>query len=171
MRICDFRFAISDCFGSGRPVPNRQLKIEDRKLNLVVIGASLGGARTLETLLGGLSADFPLPVAIVLHRGRFADESLAAEAGGQGVIGIILTGANNDGARGLAAIKARGGLAVVQDPATAESRAMPDAALATVQADQVLPVNQMAAWLVEVCHATAKRELSTTSGNAAMPEA
>ncbi|MDE3090322.1 MAG: chemotaxis protein CheB, partial [Chloroflexota bacterium] len=44
----------------------------------------------------------------------------AADAYGDGVIGIILTGANEDGARGLAAIKARGGLTIAQDPATAE---------------------------------------------------
>lgn len=64
----------------------------------------------------------------------------AADAYGEGVIGVILTGSNDDGARGLAAVKARGGLAVVQDPATAEVRAMPEAAIRAAAVDHVLPV-------------------------------
>ena len=60
----------------------------------------------------------------------------AADAYGSAVIGVILTGANADGARGAARIKQRGGLVVVQDPATAEARAMPDAALAATTVDR-----------------------------------
>ena len=47
-------------------------------------------------------------------------------------VGVVLTGANEDGADGLAAIRSRGGLAIVQDPAEATRREMPDAALAAV---------------------------------------
>lgn len=54
----------------------------------------------------------------------------AADAYAKKVIGVILTGSNQDGAQGLAKIKARGGLTVVQAPTTAESRPMPEAALA-----------------------------------------
>ncbi len=54
----------------------------------------------------------------------------AADAYGAGVIGVVLTGANADGAAGLARIAARGGVAIVQDPETAEAREMPEAALA-----------------------------------------
>ncbi|MBW3615293.1 MAG: chemotaxis protein CheB, partial [Actinobacteria bacterium] len=46
-------------------------------------------------------------------------------------VGVVLTGANADGADGLARIVARGGTAIVQDPSTAERRDMPEAALAT----------------------------------------
>jgi two-component system chemotaxis response regulator CheB len=53
----------------------------------------------------------------------------AADEYGSEVIGVILTGANNDGARGLEAIAKAGGLAVVQQPETAYSAAMPAAAL------------------------------------------
>jgi two-component system chemotaxis response regulator CheB len=56
----------------------------------------------------------------------------AADAYPNGVVGIVLTGANADGARGLAHIVRRGGRAIVQDPATAERREMPDAAIAAV---------------------------------------
>jgi two-component system, chemotaxis family, protein-glutamate methylesterase/glutaminase len=53
----------------------------------------------------------------------------AADAFGQGVLGIVLTGANNDGAKGLEAICAAGGRGVVQAPAQAYSSTMPSAAL------------------------------------------
>lgn len=51
----------------------------------------------------------------------------AADAIGPGVLGILLSGANDDGARGLARILAAGGTSVVQDPATAAYPAMPSA--------------------------------------------
>jgi two-component system chemotaxis response regulator CheB len=54
----------------------------------------------------------------------------AARAGGSHVLGILLSGANADGAEGLAAIAARGGLTWVQTPASARSPTMPEAALA-----------------------------------------
>jgi two-component system chemotaxis response regulator CheB len=64
----------------------------------------------------------------------------AADAYGAGVIGIILTGANDDGALGLARIKDVGGVAVIQDPLGAARRAMPDAAIAATVADAILPL-------------------------------
>jgi two-component system chemotaxis response regulator CheB len=53
----------------------------------------------------------------------------AAEVVGPRALGVVLTGANDDGARGLRRLVERGGEAVVQDPATAEVRTMPEAAL------------------------------------------
>jgi two-component system, chemotaxis family, protein-glutamate methylesterase/glutaminase len=75
----------------------------------------------------------------------------AAYTYGPGVIGIILTGANEDGAAGLAAVKERGGVALVQDPTGAERRTMPDAAIAATLADAVLPLDEMGAFLRELC--------------------
>lgn len=71
----------------------------------------------------------------------------AADAFGAGVIGVVLTGANDDGARGAACIKARGGCLIVQDPATAESPTMPKAALSAATVDHVLPLEEIAPWL------------------------
>ena len=68
----------------------------------------------------------------------------AADAYGTGVIGIILTGANADGALGLSRIKNAGGVAVIQDPIGATRRTMPDAAIAATVADAVLPVEEIA---------------------------
>ena len=66
-------------------------------------------------------------------------------------IGIVLTGANEDGAAGLAAIKRNGGVSIVQDPHTAERRMMPDAAIAGSVADAVLPLEQIAPFLYGLC--------------------
>ena len=139
---------------------------------IVVIGTSTGGLKALQTLLSGLSEDFPLPVVVVQHRGSNSDSGLCeflgrssnlsvtepedkepvapghvylaprdyhlliedgsfalstdpavafarpsidvlfecvADEYGEKAIGVILTGANNDGARGLAAITSQGG--------------------------------------------------------------
>ena len=65
----------------------------------------------------------------------------AAEAYGAGLLGVLLTGASADGADGLALVKARGGRAIVEDPATAECRTMPAAALAATAVDYVLPLS------------------------------
>jgi len=68
----------------------------------------------------------------------------AAQAYGDRVIGVILTGANEDGAAGLARVKECGGVAVIQDPASAERHEMPQAALAaTAAADAVLPLEEI----------------------------
>jgi len=67
-------------------------------------------------------------------------------------IGIVLTGLNEDGAAGLAAIKRRGGVAIVQDPSTAERRSMPDAALAATSADAVLPLADIPNFLYGLCY-------------------
>ncbi len=174
---------------------------------LVVVGASLGGLRALETVLGGLARGFALPIAIVLHlraddtvgpvdylqrrcalavgeaedkesieagriylapadyhllveRGSFslsteapvlhARPSIdvlfesAADAFRDGVIGVLLTGASSDGARGASWIKKRGGILIVQDPSTAESPIMPRAAIAAAGVDWILPLGKIA---------------------------
>jgi two-component system chemotaxis response regulator CheB len=75
----------------------------------------------------------------------------AAHAYAERVIGIILTGANDDGAVGLAEIKRRGGVAVIQDPAGATRRSMPDAAIAATAADAVLPLDEIAKFVYGLC--------------------
>ncbi|MDT4897362.1 MAG: two-component system, chemotaxis family, protein-glutamate methylesterase/glutaminase [Acidobacteriota bacterium] len=182
---------------------------------IVVIGASYGGLSALQMLLADLSPEFPLPLVIVQHRRKDADDGLceylrkrsrlpliepndkeklepghvylaprdyhllieksifalstespvafarpsidvlfesAAAIYHERVIGVILTGANSDGARGLAKIKAFGGLTVVQDPKSAESPAMPEAAIQMTAVDCILPLPQIAPFLNERCH-------------------
>jgi two-component system, chemotaxis family, protein-glutamate methylesterase/glutaminase len=78
----------------------------------------------------------------------------AADAYGERVIGVILTGANEDGAAGLARIKERGGVAIVQEPSSAARRTMPDAAIAATVADAVLPLEQIGGFLSALCVST-----------------
>lgn len=64
----------------------------------------------------------------------------AADSYGHRTVGVVLTGANADGAAGLRQISDRGGLAIVQDPKTAESRPMPEAAVRAVPRARVMPL-------------------------------
>lgn len=186
---------------------------------IVVVGTSYGGVSALQALLPGLSPEFSLPVVVVQHRIKDADDGLceflrghsplplvepndkeeiaagrvylaprdyhllverdrfalstehavsfarpsidvlfesAADAYRERAVGVILTGANRDGARGLARIKSFGGRAVVQDPQDAASRAMPEAALAAAEIDAVLPLAAIAPFLNELCHPSAR---------------
>ena len=71
----------------------------------------------------------------------------AADAYGSASVGVILTGANSDGSRGLRRIFDRGGLTFVQDPLTAESPTMPSAAIRCVPDAHVQPIGEIAAAL------------------------
>lgn len=194
-------------------------------VQLVVVGASLGGLEAVGSLLAALPAAFGPPLVIVHHcsadtdssrtaalRARsplpleeaedkmplqpghvylappgyhllVEDQSLAlsteapvgysrpsidvcfesaAQSYGPGVVGVVLTGANNDGAAGAAAIKRYGGRVLVQDPATADTATMPAATLAAVQADGVGSPAALAALLTTLTlsgggHAHARR--------------
>jgi two-component system chemotaxis response regulator CheB len=66
------------------------------------------------------------------------------------LVAVVLTGANADGAYGVERVKRRGGVVIVQDPATAEKREMPEAAIATGAVDHVLPLEAIASKLVEL---------------------
>ena len=92
-----------------------------------------------------LSVDEPL------HHSRPSIDVLlgsAADAYGDRAAGVVLTGANADGAVGLAKIAARGGVAIVQDPETAERREMPDAALWATPEARVMTLEEIGPALV-----------------------
>ncbi|MDI1249256.1 MAG: chemotaxis protein CheB [Lacunisphaera sp.] len=74
----------------------------------------------------------------------------AAQHCGARSIGIILSGYLADGTAGLAAIKRAGGVAIVQDPGEAAAPSMPKSALAAVEADYIMPANQMGAVLAKL---------------------
>jgi two-component system chemotaxis response regulator CheB len=177
------------------------------RVGLVAIGASWGGLRAVETVLGALPAGFGAPVVIAQHRRHDTPDgvlvqmlgahcaltvceaedkqsldpgvvlvapadyhllveigavalsvdaplnysrpsidvlfSSAADAYGERVAGVVLTGANSDGALGLARIAGRGGKAIVQDPETAERREMPDAARWATPEAQVMTLEEI----------------------------
>ena len=75
----------------------------------------------------------------------------AAQAYADRLIGVVMTGANSDGASGLKAIRAHGGLAIVQEPADAHAAAMPRAAIETAGADHCVPLDAIAPLLNRLC--------------------
>ena len=81
----------------------------------------------------------------------------AADSFGARVIGVVLTGANADGAAGLKRIAERGGAALVQEPVTAESPAMPAAALKAVPSARVLTLAAMGSAIGELAALPAPR--------------
>lgn len=109
---------------------------------------------------------------LLLDRGRFAlstDEPVhhsrpsidvllcsAADDLGERLAGVILTGANSDGAAGLAHVVEMGGHALVQDPATAEKPAMPEAARLAVPGAEVAPIDELARRVVALAGVRAR---------------
>jgi two-component system chemotaxis response regulator CheB len=80
----------------------------------------------------------------------------AADTYAARAIGVVLTGANEDGSRGLAQIARRGGVALVQDPKTAEIPIMPVAAIKAVPGAETLPLDALAPRLVELSQERSK---------------
>jgi two-component system chemotaxis response regulator CheB len=96
----------------------------------------------------------------------------AAEEFGPRLLAVVLTGMGRDGAAGVAEVKRRGGMVVVQDPQSAEADAMPRAALAATAADLVLPLEAISRALSSLCDVMGAREffcggVSTAPGVAA----
>jgi two-component system chemotaxis response regulator CheB len=85
----------------------------------------------------------------------------AAESYGSALIGVVLTGANQDGCRGATAIAERGGRVLVQDPSTAEARSMPAAVERSVPTAEVMALEDIAnALKLATSAARAERERS-----------
>lgn len=78
----------------------------------------------------------------------------AAEAYKEKLIGIILTGSNNDGTKGVKRIKELGGLVIIQNPKTAESSYMPASAIAAIQPDYILELDQIGELLLKITLST-----------------
>lgn len=89
---------------------------------------------------------FSLSVDEPVHHSRPSIDvffETAADVYGAEAVGVILSGANGDGARGLKAIKDRGGLAIAQKPETAAHPTMPQEAIRVAQPQQVLSLEEI----------------------------
>ena len=107
--------------------PNRHLLLDDGKIRLSTGPLENGHRPAVDTLF-----------------------RTAARAGGERVIGIVLSGSLDDGTAGLIAIHQRGGLCIVQDPDDAIVGDMPRHARDHVEVDHCLPVSGMAALLARL---------------------
>jgi two-component system chemotaxis response regulator CheB len=96
---------------------------------------------------------FSLSVDDPIHFSRPSIDVLfesAADAYGPALVGVLLTGANEDGAKGIARIKDAGGMTVVQSLETAFVRTMPEAALRATEVDHVLPIGDIGPFLARL---------------------
>ena len=74
----------------------------------------------------------------------------AARAWGESVIAVILSGASADGTKGIWAVKEAGGLTIAQDPASAATTVMPQAAIDAGGVDEVLQIEEIGQRLIEL---------------------
>jgi two-component system chemotaxis response regulator CheB len=121
-----------------------------------VVGRTIYVAPSNYHLLVERDRTFALSVDDLVHYSRPAIDVLfesASEVYGPKLAGVVLTGANTDGAAGLSAIKKRGGLTIAQSPASAAVATMPQAAIDTGAVDHVLPPAEIAALLLALTRA------------------
>jgi two-component system, chemotaxis family, protein-glutamate methylesterase/glutaminase len=130
--------------------PLSVVEVEDK--DLIEVGCVYICPSNYHLLVDGdhfaLSTDAP-----VLHARPSIDvffES-AAESFAHGVIGLLLTGMSKDGTAGLRRIKDCRGYIVVQDPSAAEGHVMPEAAIAAIKVDRILPLEEIGPFLIELC--------------------
>jgi two-component system, chemotaxis family, protein-glutamate methylesterase/glutaminase len=126
---------------------NRHLSIKDHRM----------------VLTGGPRENGHRPAVDVLFRS-------AARTHRSKVVGVIMTGGRDDGSAGLYAVKARGGIAIVQDPAEAATPNMPRNALNMVDVDFCLPVRQIADVLVQLVNGKATNITESPTGGTDMED-
>ena len=129
---------LAELFAERLPVPVREAADKQAIEAGTVYFAGSGYHLSVEQ-----DRTFSLSCEAPVHFARPAIDVLmtsAADAYGAGLLAILLTGANHDGAEGMAQVHARGGLTVVQDPADAQVPAMPQSAIDRDAPDLVLPL-------------------------------
>lgn len=127
--------------------------IERGTVTVAIPGHHLSLEKGKTRVLKGPSENRHRPSVDVLFRS-------AARFYGERVIGVVLSGALDDGTAGLIAVKLRGGLAVVQDPSEAFSADMPRNAMHYMEVDHVLPSGEIASLL----NALAREPVSAADG-------
>lgn len=127
----------------GEPIIPGRVLLAPPDEHLIVVK---NGDRAYARVLHGPKENHCRPAVDPLFRS-------AATVFGAGTIGVILSGHLDDGTVGLQAVKAYGGVAVVQDPAEADAPEMPSSARKYVDVDQVLGMGEIGAALLELASA------------------
>jgi two-component system chemotaxis response regulator CheB len=139
---------LAEVLGKRTAVPVKE--VEDKE---PVAGGTVYVAPANYHLLIERGRTFALSTDELLHFSRPAIDVLfesAADAYRERLAGVILSGANEDGARGLAAIQHGGGLAIVQTPESAQAPAMPRAALSSTRAAHALSIADLSVALAQL---------------------
>lgn len=136
---------LAELFDERLPMPVREAADKEEIVPGTVYFAGPGYHLSVER-----DRTFSLSCEPPVHFARPAIDVLmesGADAYGTGLVGILLTGANHDGADGMAHIRARGGFTVVQDPADAQVATMPEAAIERSHPNLILPLARIHALL------------------------
>lgn len=139
---------LAEIFQHRLPISVREASDKEAIAPATVYFAGSGYHLLVET-----DRSFSLSCEAPVHYSRPSIDVLmesAADAYGAELAGILLTGANYDGAAGLAKIGAQGGITVVQDPAEAQVATMPEAAIRKLQPSFVLPLSGIRNLLLEL---------------------
>ena len=138
--------ALSGILGRAGPLPSRQARDGDDLVPGEILVAAPDRHLIVEgdhvRLTAGPRENNHRPSVDALFRS-------AAESARERVVGVVLSGMRNDGAAGLAVIKANGGLALVQDPEDAQHPGMPQSAIDNVAVDAVLRCDDLAAAITD----------------------
>jgi two-component system chemotaxis response regulator CheB len=121
---------------NGEPINRGRVYVAPPDLHLLVEGEHV-------KLVHGPKENLHRPSVDTLFRS-------AARWAGPRVIGVVLTGARNDGAAGMRAIKQRGGIAIVQDPVEATFPSMPSSVMQKIKVDYSVPLREIAPLLNEL---------------------
>ena len=136
---------LAELFGERLPLPVKEAEDKEAIAPGTVYFAGSGYHLSVEK-----DFTFSLSCEPPVHYARPSIDLLmesSADAYGAGLVGILLTGANHDGAEGMARIHASGGLTVVQDPADAQVATMPKSAIDRFSPHLILPLARIGALL------------------------
>jgi two-component system chemotaxis response regulator CheB len=136
---------LAELFDERLPLPVKEAVDKEEIVPGTVYFAGAGYHLSVER-----DRTFSLSCEPPVHFARPAIDVLmesSADAYGPALAGILLTGANHDGADGMARIRARGGFTVVQDPADAQVPTMPVSAIHRSKPNLILPLARIHALL------------------------
>ncbi|MES2414820.1 MAG: chemotaxis protein CheB [Pseudomonadota bacterium] len=144
----DRQSRLAEIFQQRSPIAVREAADKESIAPATLYFASAGYHLSIEK-----DRSFSLSCEAPVHYSRPSIDLLmesAADVFGTALVGILLTGANYDGAAGLAKISVHGGLTVVQDPNEAQVATMPEAAINLLQPDLILKLGDIRSLLLQL---------------------